>query len=98
MRTGPSRPGQGVQPRLPLGCWLGAARHSEGSSWPGACCSGIPRWAQLGTGAVTHPPPLTVSPHSPRWLSYLLLFILDLVICLVACLGLARRSRCLLVS
>ncbi|XP_025783291.1 protein tweety homolog 2, partial [Puma concolor] len=32
------------------------------------------------------------------WLSYLLLFILDLLICLVACLGLARRSRGLLAS
>ncbi|XP_074827114.1 protein tweety homolog 2 isoform X2 [Natator depressus] len=31
-----------------------------------------------------------------RWLSYLLLFILDLIICLIACLGLAKRSRCLL--
>ncbi|XP_014442166.1 LOW QUALITY PROTEIN: protein tweety homolog 2 [Tupaia chinensis] len=33
-----------------------------------------------------------------RWLSYLLLFILDLVVCFVACLGLAKRSRCLLAS
>ncbi|KAM7146013.1 protein tweety homolog 2 [Macrochelys suwanniensis] len=33
-----------------------------------------------------------------RWLSYLLLFILDLIICLVACLGLAKRSRCLLTA
>lgn len=32
----------------------------------------------------------------PRWLSYLLLFILDLVICLIACLGLAKHSKCLL--
>nr|XP_012309213.1 protein tweety homolog 2 isoform X1 [Aotus nancymaae] len=32
------------------------------------------------------------------WLSYLLLFILDLVICLMACLGLAKRSKCLLAS
>uniref|UniRef100_A0A2K5K4V3 Protein tweety homolog n=2 Tax=Colobus angolensis palliatus TaxID=336983 RepID=A0A2K5K4V3_COLAP len=35
---------------------------------------------------------------SCTWLSYLLLFILDLVICLMACLGLAKRSKCLLVS
>ncbi|ELW68355.1 Protein tweety like protein 2 [Tupaia chinensis] len=34
----------------------------------------------------------------PWWLSYLLLFILDLVVCFVACLGLAKRSRCLLAS
>lgn len=40
----------------------------------------------------------TFSLPSPRWLSYLLLFILDLVICLVTCLGLARRSKCLLAS
>ncbi|KAI4903788.1 hypothetical protein NFI96_016463 [Prochilodus magdalenae] len=31
-----------------------------------------------------------------RWLTYLLLLILDLVICLVACLGLAKQSRWLL--
>ncbi|KAM8946520.1 protein tweety homolog 2 [Pelodytes ibericus] len=33
-----------------------------------------------------------------RWLSYLFLFILDLVICLATCLGLAKRSRCLLIT
>uniref|UniRef100_A0A8C8RSV2 Protein tweety homolog n=1 Tax=Pelusios castaneus TaxID=367368 RepID=A0A8C8RSV2_9SAUR len=33
-----------------------------------------------------------------RWLSYLLLFILDLIICLIACLGLAKRSRWLLTT
>nr|DBA27589.1 TPA: hypothetical protein GDO54_008063 [Pyxicephalus adspersus] len=33
-----------------------------------------------------------------RWLSYLLLFIFDLVVCLVTCLGLAKRSKCLLVT
>ncbi|CAJ0923328.1 unnamed protein product [Ranitomeya imitator] len=33
-----------------------------------------------------------------RWLSYLFLFIVDLVICLVTCLGLAKRSKCLLVT
>lgn len=43
-------------------------------------------------------PTLTLSLPPPRWLSYLLLFILDLVICLVTCLGLARRSKCLLAS
>uniref|UniRef100_A0A672Y8B5 Protein tweety homolog n=1 Tax=Sphaeramia orbicularis TaxID=375764 RepID=A0A672Y8B5_9TELE len=30
-----------------------------------------------------------------RWLTYLLLLILDLIICLLACLGLAKQSRCL---
>lgn len=43
-------------------------------------------------------PTLTFSLPPLRWLSYLLLFILDLVICLVTCLGLARRSKCLLAS
>ncbi|RXM37369.1 Protein tweety-like 2 [Acipenser ruthenus] len=33
-----------------------------------------------------------------RWLTYLLLLILDLVICLVACLGLAKQSRWLLTT
>ncbi|KAL0598210.1 hypothetical protein AAY473_033571 [Plecturocebus cupreus] len=42
--------------------------------------------------------PLTGPGPLPRWLSYLLLFILDLVICLMACLGLAKRSKCLLAS
>ncbi|KAI6075766.1 Protein tweety-like protein 2 [Aix galericulata] len=31
-----------------------------------------------------------------RWLAYLLFFILVLTVCLLACLGLAKRSRCLL--
>ncbi|XP_057202915.1 protein tweety homolog 2-like isoform X1 [Triplophysa rosa] len=33
-----------------------------------------------------------------RWLAYLLLLILDLLICLITCLGLAKRSRLLLVG
>ncbi|KAM5134875.1 protein tweety homolog 2 [Mantella aurantiaca] len=33
-----------------------------------------------------------------RWLSYLLLFIFELIICLGMCLGLAKRSKCLLVT
>ncbi|XP_031428958.1 protein tweety homolog 2-like isoform X2 [Clupea harengus] len=33
-----------------------------------------------------------------RWLTYLLLLILDLVICLAACVGLAKQSRWLLIS
>nr|XP_033817812.1 protein tweety homolog 2 isoform X2 [Geotrypetes seraphini] len=32
-----------------------------------------------------------------RWLSYLLLFILDLVACLIACFALAKHSKCLLI-
>ncbi|XP_071778957.1 protein tweety homolog 2-like [Centroberyx gerrardi] len=33
-----------------------------------------------------------------RWLTYLLLLILDLVICLVTCLGMAKQSRSLLIT
>uniref|UniRef100_A0A6Q2XZW7 Protein tweety homolog n=1 Tax=Esox lucius TaxID=8010 RepID=A0A6Q2XZW7_ESOLU len=33
-----------------------------------------------------------------RWLTYLLLLILDLVICLVACLGVAKQSKWLLIT
>lgn len=33
-----------------------------------------------------------------RWLSYLLLLIVDLIICLLACLGLAKQSRWLLTT
>ncbi|XP_014843297.1 PREDICTED: protein tweety homolog 2-like isoform X1 [Poecilia mexicana] len=33
-----------------------------------------------------------------RWLTYLLLLILDLVICLVMCLGIAKQSQCLLIT
>ncbi|KAM6194289.1 protein tweety homolog 2 [Sarcoramphus papa] len=33
-----------------------------------------------------------------RWLAYLLFFILVLTVCLLACLGLAKRSRCLLTT
>lgn len=63
-----------------------------------SCWSGLPTAADVceGGGSVTLIP--TFSLPSPRWLSYLLLFILDLVICLVTCLGLARRSKCLLAS
>ncbi|KAI5618717.1 protein tweety-like 2 isoform X3, partial [Silurus asotus] len=33
-----------------------------------------------------------------RWLTYLLILIADLLICLLACLGLAKKSRCLLTT
>ena len=51
-----------------------------------------------GPGAPVGSSSLTAPPAPPRWLSYLLLFVLDLVLCLLACLGLAKRSRCLLAS
>ncbi|XP_045840512.1 protein tweety homolog 2 [Meles meles] len=59
--------------------------------------SGLPVWREV-TAELTELADQTGYVEYYRWLSYLLLFVLDLVICLVACLGLARRSRCLLVS
>ncbi|XP_035934933.1 protein tweety homolog 2 isoform X1 [Halichoerus grypus] len=59
--------------------------------------SGLPVWREV-TVELTELADQTGYVEYYRWLSYLLLFILDLVICLVTCLGLARRSRCLLVS
>lgn len=40
---------------------------------------------------------VTEPSSAPRWLAYLLFFILVLTVCLLACLGLAKHSRCLLV-
>ncbi|CAD7668204.1 unnamed protein product [Nyctereutes procyonoides] len=59
--------------------------------------SGLPVWREVTT-ELTELADQTGYVEYYRWLSYLLLFILDLVICLIACLGLARRSRCLLAS
>lgn len=75
--------------------WLWAVCHSKGSggSWGG--CAGLPGGQQVGRSTLLL---LTIPARLPRWLSYLLLFILDLVICLMACLGLAKRSKCLLAS
>ncbi|KAF6097974.1 tweety family member 2 [Phyllostomus discolor] len=57
--------------------------------------SGVPVWTGV-TAKLTELADQTGYVEYYRWLSYLLLFILDLVVCFVACLGLARRSRCLL--
>ncbi|VFV45865.1 protein tweety homolog 2 [Lynx pardinus] len=59
--------------------------------------SGLPAWREV-TAELTELADETGYVEYYRWLSYLLLFILDLLICLVACLGLARRSRGLLAS
>lgn len=59
--------------------------------------SGLPVWREVTT-QLTKLSHQTAYVEYYRWLSYLLLFILDLVICLVTCLGLARRSKCLLAS
>ncbi|XP_054986900.1 LOW QUALITY PROTEIN: protein tweety homolog 2 [Sorex araneus] len=57
----------------------------------------IPVWREA-TGALTEAAHQADRVEYYRWLSYLLLFMLDLAICLLACLGLARRSRWLLAS
>ncbi|XP_058140635.1 protein tweety homolog 2 [Dasypus novemcinctus] len=59
--------------------------------------SGLPVWAGVAA-ELTEVATQTSHVEYYRWLSYLLLFTLDLVVCLVACLGLAKRSKCLLAS
>ncbi|XP_037665184.1 protein tweety homolog 2 isoform X2 [Choloepus didactylus] len=57
--------------------------------------SRLPVWTDV-TAELTEVAGQTSYVEYYRWLSYLLLFIVDLVICLVTCLGLAKRSKCLL--
>ncbi|XP_004709377.1 protein tweety homolog 2, partial [Echinops telfairi] len=57
--------------------------------------AGLPEWSNVTT-VLTEVADQTSYVEYYRWLSYLLLFILDVAICLIACLGLAKRSRCLL--
>uniref|UniRef100_F1RV50 Protein tweety homolog n=1 Tax=Sus scrofa TaxID=9823 RepID=F1RV50_PIG len=59
--------------------------------------AGVPAWREV-TMQLTELADQTGYVEYYRWLSYLLLFVLDLVICLLTCLGLAKRSRCLLAS
>ncbi|XP_040845520.1 protein tweety homolog 2 [Ochotona curzoniae] len=59
--------------------------------------SGLPVWEEVTT-QLTELSEQTSYIEYYRWLSYLLLFALDLVICLVTCLALARHSKCLLAS
>ncbi|XP_053709703.1 protein tweety homolog 2 isoform X1 [Synchiropus splendidus] len=58
---------------------------------------GLPDWeeAQMDLAAIADQ---TANIEYYRWLSYLLLLILDLIICLLACLGLAKQSRWLLTT
>ncbi|XP_038613072.1 protein tweety homolog 2 [Tachyglossus aculeatus] len=58
--------------------------------------SGLPVWQPV-RAQLTEVVSETSYGEYYRWLSYLLLFILDLVTCLVACLGLAKRSKYLMV-
>eukprot|EP00070_Physeter_catodon_P047882 XP_028354776.1 protein tweety homolog 2 isoform X1 [Physeter catodon] len=59
--------------------------------------AGVPVWTAV-TEELTELADQTGYVEYYRWLSYLLLFVLDLVLCLLACLGLAKSSRCLLAS
>ncbi|XP_029455106.1 protein tweety homolog 2 [Rhinatrema bivittatum] len=58
--------------------------------------SGLPVWHNV-SGSLADMADKTSYVEYYRWLSYLLLFILDLVVCLIACLGLAKHSKCLLI-
>ncbi|NWH59060.1 TTYH2 protein, partial [Geococcyx californianus] len=57
--------------------------------------SGLPVW-QSASANLTELAGHVAYIEYYRWLSYLLFFILVLTVCLLACLGLAKRSRCLL--
>ncbi|KAF6300075.1 tweety family member 2 [Rhinolophus ferrumequinum] len=57
--------------------------------------SRVPVWRDV-TAQLTELADQTSYVEYYRWLSYLLLFVLDLIICLIACLGLAKHSKCLL--
>ncbi|KAM9044113.1 protein tweety homolog 2 isoform 3-T3 [Megaptera novaeangliae] len=59
--------------------------------------AGVPVWTEV-TEELTELASQTGYVEYYRWLSYLLFFVLDLVLCLLACLGLAKSSRCLLAS
>ncbi|XP_007524626.1 protein tweety homolog 2 [Erinaceus europaeus] len=57
----------------------------------------VPKWREV-SAELTELAKQTSYVEYFRWFSYLLFFIMDLVICFLTCLGLAKRSRCLLVS
>ncbi|KAB0400677.1 hypothetical protein E2I00_008302, partial [Balaenoptera physalus] len=59
--------------------------------------AGVPVWTEV-TEELTELASQTGYVEYYRWLSYLLFFVLDLLLCLLACLGLAKSSRCLLAS
>ncbi|KFP01483.1 Protein tweety 2, partial [Calypte anna] len=59
--------------------------------------SGLPAWQGTSTDLTALANRVAYVEHY-RWLSYLLFFLLVLTVCLLACLGLAKRSRCLLTT
>ncbi|XP_046709089.1 protein tweety homolog 2 isoform X3 [Silurus meridionalis] len=58
---------------------------------------GLPDWEQAKVD-LTYIADRTAAAEYNRWLTYLLILIADLLICLLACLGLAKKSRCLLTT
>ncbi|NXL63929.1 TTYH2 protein, partial [Chordeiles acutipennis] len=59
--------------------------------------SGLPVWRGTSTDLTALAGQVAYVEYY-RWLAYLLFFILVLTVCLLACLGLAKRSRCLLTT
>uniref|UniRef100_UPI00398EA1B0 protein tweety homolog 2 isoform X1 n=2 Tax=Pristiophorus japonicus TaxID=55135 RepID=UPI00398EA1B0 len=59
--------------------------------------SGLPKWHDINLNIAEIADNISYFEYY-RWLSYLLLLIIDLVICLLAFLGLAKRSRWLLMT
>ncbi|KFM10374.1 Protein tweety 2, partial [Aptenodytes forsteri] len=59
--------------------------------------SGLPVWRGTSTDLTALAGNIAYVEYY-RWLAYLLFFILVLTVCLLACLGLAKRSRCLLTT
>ncbi|XP_027510436.1 protein tweety homolog 2 [Corapipo altera] len=58
---------------------------------------GLPGWGGVSTDLTALSARVAFVEYY-RWLAYLLFFILVLTVCLLACLGLAKRSRCLLAT
>ncbi|KAM4674127.1 protein tweety homolog 2 [Amazona ochrocephala] len=59
--------------------------------------SGLPVWRSTSTDLTALAGDIAYIEYY-RWLAYLLFFMLVLTVCLLACLGLAKRSRCLLTT
>ena len=69
-------------------CWAG-------TSWGlDTCMMYVARMGKLMVGMAAN----ASFSLSCRWLAYLLLLIMDLVICLAVCLGMAKHSQCLLIT
>ncbi|KAM8797049.1 protein tweety homolog 2 [Eudromia elegans] len=87
--------GEALPPRDDVAQSLALLRRAGGAA--ARQLAGLPVWreprAELGALAAR-----TGRLEYYRWLAYLLFFILVLALCLLACLALAKRSRCLLTT